>query len=258
MADFQRVVEFLRDIRQGPLQSVNDEITQLAADYAALCVQANERLRQCSTFLQQGLRSEAIHLADQSPNLLDLVASLDLPDQNAWLEFCQNNGLTAPPPLQLDRAAQLQTKRMRWHQPMEHLLSRHRLLALSRGVAGAEERLEVLRKIAQVDAENANWEKDIRIFERARLKELPAAFHGAVKRHDDVAIAELRQEIAEQMWSEPVPVELTTAVNEAFARVQRSGVEAELRKLVEPLRDAYAARSLHECPALVQRPGRTA
>ncbi len=250
MADFQRVVEFLRDIRQGPLQSVNDEITQLAADYAALCVQANERLRQCSTFLQQGLRSEAIHLADQSPNLLDLVASLDLPDQNAWLEFCLNNGLTAPPPLQLDRAAQL-NEAYAQDQPMEHLLSRHRLLALSR--APVRDRLEVLRKITQVDAANANWEKDIRIFERARLKELPAAFLAAVKTNDHEVIAALQQEITAQTWHDPVPPDLAAAVNDAYARVRRSGVEAELRNLIEPLRDAYAARSLQECQALVQR-----
>ena len=213
------------------------------------CEGQTSRLRQCSTFLQQGLRSEAIHLADQPPNLLDLVASLDLPDPNAWMEFCQNNGMVAPPPLQLDRAAQL-NEAYAQDQPMEHLLSQHRLLALSR--APVRERLDVLRKIAQADAGNANWEKDIHIFERARLKELPAEFHGAMKTHDSQKIAALQHEIAGP-WHEPVPVDLTAAVSEAFARVQRAGVEAELRKLIEPLRDAYAARSLQECQALVQR-----
>ncbi len=186
MSDFTRVVEFLRDIRQGPLQSVNDEMVQLAADYAQLCVQANERLRQCSTFLQQGLRTEAIHLAEESPNLLDFVAALDLPDQGAWAEFCQNNGMAIPPPLQLERAAQL-NEAYAQDQPLEHLMAHHRLLALGR--APIRERLETLRKIAEVDtAGSGAWEKDIRIFEKARLKELPAAFHRAVKcaghRHD--------------------------------------------------------------------------
>src|SRR3954466_97661 len=107
MADYQRVVELLRDIRSGPLQTVTDEIQQAAAEYARLCVEANERLRRCSTYLQQGLRTEAIHVAEESPNLLDLVASLDLPEPQMWAEFCANNGLAVPPPLQIDRAGQL-------------------------------------------------------------------------------------------------------------------------------------------------------
>ena len=80
-SDYQRVVEYLRDLRQGPLQSVTDEIATAAADYAALCTQANERLRKCSTFLQQGLRSEAIHLADESPNPEQLYAGTELGDR---------------------------------------------------------------------------------------------------------------------------------------------------------------------------------
>jgi hypothetical protein len=250
MADHQRVIEFLRDVRQGPLQAVTDEITQLAADYAGLCVQANERLRQCSTFLQQGLRSEAIHLAEAAPNLLDLVAALDLPDQAAWVEFCQNNGLAVPPPLQLDRAAQL-NEAYAQDQPLEHLLARHRLLALSR--APVRDRLDVMRKIAQLDAANGNWEKDIRLFERARLQELPAAFYSAVKNKDDRGITGLMEELSQQAWYEAVPADLTAAVGDAYGRVQRAAVEVELKKLVDPLRDAYAARSLPECQALVQR-----
>ena len=96
------------------------------------------------TFLGQGLRSEAIHMADEQPNLMDLVAALDLPDPDAWAEFCQQSDLPVPPPLQMDRAAQL-NEAYAQDQPMEHLLSRHRLLALSR--APIAQRLEVLRQM---------------------------------------------------------------------------------------------------------------
>jgi hypothetical protein len=254
MADHQRVIEFLRDVRQGAgsggLQTVNEEIAHMAGEYAALCVQANDRLRQCSGFLQQGLRTEAIHLAEQPPNLLDLISQLDLPDPQAWAEFCQNNGYPVPPALQLERAAQL-NEAYAQDQPLEHLLSRHRLLALSR--APVRQRLDAMRKIAEMDPGNANWEKDIRTFEQARLKELPATFYEAVKNQDHGAIASLMDELNRQAWLEEPPVELAKAVADAYGRVQRLSVEADLRKLVEPLREAFAARSLHECQALVQR-----
>jgi hypothetical protein len=250
MADFQRVVEFLRDLRQGSLQTVNEEITQAATEYAELCVQANERLRKCSSFLQQGLRTEALHLADESPNLLDLVAAIDLPDPQAWMDFCQNNNLPVPPPLQLDRAAQLNDAYAQ-DQPLEHLLTQHRLLALSRGPIG--ERLAILRKIASIDAGSTTWEKDIRVFEKARLKELPAEFYAAVKSRDDSAMRGLVEEIMQQPWFETVPADLSTAVADAFSRMQRAAVEVELTKMVEPLREAFAAQSFQECQALVQR-----
>ncbi len=248
MADFQRVVEFLRDLRQGQLQEVTEEIRQAATDYAALCVSANERLRKCSTFLAQGLRSEAIHLADETPNLLDLVAALDLPDPQVWQDFCQNNGLPVPPPLQLDRASQLNDA-YALDQPLEHLLGQHRLLALARGPV--RQRLALLRQIAGVDAANPSWERDIRVFEKARLKELPTAFYNAVKNRDGSGINSLMKEVNETQWLEPVPADLSTAVSDAFNRTQRAKVEAELRKLVEPLREAYTARSFHECQAMV-------
>ncbi len=253
MADYQRVIEFLRDVRQGGpggISSVTEEIAQMAGAYAEMCTRANERLRQCSAFLQQGLRSEAIHLADETPNLLDLVAQLDLPDPQAWADFCASNGLPVPPALQLERAAQLNDAYAQ-DQPLEHLLSRHRLLALSR--APLRQRLSVMREIAQVDAGTPYWEKDIRVFEQARLKELPASFHAAVKSRDERAIAHLMEEVNRQPWYELVPTDLAKGVADAFTRMQRSGAEAELKLLVEPLRDAFAARSLQECQALVQR-----
>ena len=254
MADYQRVIEFLRDVRQGAgsggLQTVTEEIGHMAAEYASLCVAANERLRKCSSFLQQGLRSEAIHLAEESPNLLDLVSQLDLPDPQAWAEFCQNNGFPVPPALQLERAAQL-NEAYAQDQPLEHLLARHRYLALSR--APVRERLDVMRKIAALDAGNANWEKDLRVFERARLKELPSSFYNAVKNHDHHAVAGLMEELNQQPWFEIPPADLMQAVTDAYGRMQRVDVEVDLRKLVEPLREAYVARSLQECQALVQR-----
>ena len=50
-----------------------------------------------------------------------------------------------------------------------------------------------------------------------------------------------------------MPVDLSSAVSDAYARMQRATVETQLRTLVEPLREAYAARSLKECQALAAR-----
>jgi hypothetical protein len=255
MADYQRVVEYLRDVRQnqnGLPQQVTDELTRAAEEYAALCTTANDRLRQCSTFLQQGLRSEAIHLAEQPPNLLDLVAALDLPDPDAWTEYCQNNGLAVPPALQMDRATQL-NEAYAQGAGLDDLLATHRRLALSR--APVRDRLAVVRQIAAADTSSngagGGWEKDVRLFEKARLKELPTAFHQAMREKDEARIHELMTEVHGSPWLEPVPADLAQAVSDADARFRRAAAEAELRPLVEPLREAFAAHDLPACRRLV-------
>jgi len=258
MADYQRVVEFLRDFRSAPVQQgsgeISEELRQAAAEYAELCAQANDRLRQCSTFLQQGLRSEAIHLADggggEAPNLLDLVAALDLPDAAQWVEFCQNNGLPVPVTLQMERAGQLDGAYSA-EQPLEHLLSRHRLLALSRGPV--RERLNVMRQLAAQDPAGANsfWEKDLRVFERARLRELPAAFYAAVKSRDFQTITALQTELSQYPWYEAIPDDLRQAVGTAYDRMHRSEVEGSIKEIINRLHDAFAARNQGDCAALM-------
>lgn len=56
MTDYQRTIEFLRDFRAAPGQRITDDVRRCASEYADLCAKANDRLRQCSLFLQQGLR----------------------------------------------------------------------------------------------------------------------------------------------------------------------------------------------------------
>ena len=180
MADYQRVVEFLRDIRTAPPGAPSEELRNFAAQYADLCHVANERLRRCSEFLQKALRSEAIHLAEETPNLLDLVAALDLPDPDIWADYCRVNDLPVPEALQMDRANQLQDAYAA-DQPVAALLDQHRLLALSR--APVAQRLAVLRQIAALDPAG-NWETEQRELERARIAELPNLFYNAVKNRD--------------------------------------------------------------------------
>jgi hypothetical protein len=249
MTDYQRVVEYLRDVRLQPNKQVTDDLRRFATEFAELCKQANDRLRQCSTFLSQGLRSEAIHLADESPNLLDMVAALDLPEPDAWVEYCQQHDLPVPEQLQMDRAAQLNDAYAQ-DQPLEHLLNRHRLLALSR--APIKERLDTLRQISAQDPSGTLWEKSIRTFEKARLREMPAEFLSSVKSKDSQAIRSLYTEI-NQSWLEPVPADLQNGVTEAFGRLQRQGVENSLRELVKPLRSAFAARAYGEAASLVEK-----
>ena len=250
MIDYQRIVEFLRDFRAVPGQSITDEVRRAATEYAQLCSQANERLRQCTVFLQQGLRSEAIHLANETPNLLELVAALDLPESAAWAEFCLHNDLPGAPPLQMDRAAQL-NEAYGQEEPLEGLLRRHRRLALAH--APIKDRLETMRQIRAIDASSNFWEKDIRDFEVARMRELRFAFAAALERHDAQAVTDLSAEILQSPWLEPVSNDLLNAAQGAEERLRLMATDANLRSLLATLRSAYAAREHGRCASLVHQ-----
>ncbi len=250
MSDYKGIVEFLRDVRMAPVTNVTDELRQYATDYAELCRQANDRLRQCSVLLQQGLRTEAIHLAEEPPTLLDLVSALDLPDAQAWAETCQQFDMPVPVPLQMDRAAQL-NEAYGQDEPLEKLLKRHRLLALRR--SPVKKRLEVLRQISAMDPAGAGWDKDIIVFERARLREIKGQFTAALKGRDKESIRTMVAELEQNPWIEPIPTDLQAAAASAGQEMQRVEVLGQVRQLMPALRQAFAAKSHKETSRLLDQ-----
>lgn len=244
--DYQATAAFLRDFRAAP-QQVTPEVRRHAAEFASLCEHVNDRLRQCTVFLQQGLRSEAIHLAEESPNLLDMVASLDLPDPQGWADFCQQNDLPIPAPLQIERAEQLNAAYAQ-DQPLEQLFNRHRRLALAR--APIRHRLQIMREIIALDTQSV-WEKDIRTFEQARLRELKSAFSAAAREQDRERMLSLSQEVTGTAWLEPVPEDLLAAASQTEDHVKMLQLNAELEAMLDKLRHAFGARSLTQTSSLL-------
>ena len=77
MSDHQRLVDDIRSFLHSSDQTLTDTVKELASSHVSACQEVNARLRRCADFLQQGLRSEAIHLAQADPVLLDDLAVLD-------------------------------------------------------------------------------------------------------------------------------------------------------------------------------------
>ena len=83
----------------------------------------------CQRLLQQGLRSEAIQLAEVQPRLLDAVASLDFPERGAWDELVQMYGLPEAGEVP-GRGAAFLNEAYAEEDPLQDLLRTHRRLAL--------------------------------------------------------------------------------------------------------------------------------
>ena len=98
MLDYQRIVEDLRNALYASSEGNPQGLQSAAQSYAAACEEVNQRLRQCSNLLRQGLRGEAIQLCELEPNLLDMTAMLDYEwesQQQCWLSRETAEGLRA-------------------------------------------------------------------------------------------------------------------------------------------------------------------
>lgn len=239
MPDLQRLIDEIRFRLQSQDWDLTDDVRGIAEEYASICREANVRLRRCGEFLKQGLRSEAVHLAEAEPRLLDLLATIDFPERADWDEMVAFYQLSRPDPLLFDVAEQL-NEAYSLQQPLERLLDRHRLLALQR--APLPQRLAVLRRIAEVDAGNAVWEEDVRMFEKARLADIDAAARGAAEQRDAAALTAIAAELTQPGWRErPAKAQverirrLSEDVNRSVARRELEQLEPELNRALGEL-----------------------
>jgi hypothetical protein len=239
--DYQTIVDELRSLLQAGDLTMSDALQKLAQAFTAACQEVNQRLRRCRDLLAQGLRSEAIHLAQAEPNVLDLVALLDIPELSEWEEVLAAYGLPATPKLDLKTAEALNAAYAE-ALPLEALLRQHRLLALGRAAVGS--RLNVLRRIATLDGENPIWGEDIPVFEKARHRELEEAARQAVQHNDLPRIAAVRKEIVESAWSVRPPASLVRFVENESERLRQLQAREQLKELETGLTEACAARDV--------------
>ena len=215
MADHHQIVDQIRAFVQSSDQTRNGVLESLASTYADACVEINQRMGRCHRLLQQGLRSEAIQLADSEPKVLDSLAALDFPERADWDELVQIYELAAAPKLAIEQA-QFLNEAYAQEDPLQDLLRMHRRLALQR--ASVKPRIAIMRKIAAQDANNSIWADDLRTFEKARFREVQSAAAVAVQNRNLAALSQLLAEIEQQTWVEPPPKALVQALRKADAQ----------------------------------------
>jgi hypothetical protein len=234
----QRLIDDIQSLLQSGDPLALDGIGTLAGEYAALCEQANQRLRVCGDLLRQGLRTEALQQADHDPKLVDLVALLDFPDAGNWRALLAAEGIVQPPALLLEVAGEI-NEAYAIEEPLVDLLRRHRWHALAR--SPLNKRIGVVRQIAAADPMNLVWIEDLQTFEQARHQQIEQETLHAVKTRDADLLDELEAELREKGWSAVPPPELIQSTAQARARVQAARAAEELEQLARQLNDACSA-----------------
>ena len=242
MARHHELVQRLTEIAQRPAISTDEEIKELAEEYAELCSAANKSLGEVRLLLAQGLRVEAVTRArDQDPDLLDLVMVLDFLYVRPWNELCRQKMVPLSPILALETAAAL-NEAYTAQQPLEGLLTQHRLLALAK--ASLRDRLLVLRQISDKDPNNDAWTRDIAALEKSRVRELDSDVEAAGAKNDLTEIANLHREINNTQWQISVPEHVQAKVSTLHRALRRLSLLAGFEVLVNNLDIAHQGNDL--------------
>jgi len=241
MADYHQIVEQIRGFLQASDQTRNERLEGLASAYSEACVEVNQRLSRCQRLLQQGLRSEAIQLAESEPRLLDAVVALDFAERPEWDELVGIYSLAAAPKLVVEAKGALSGAYAE-AEPLQDLLRNHRRLATQRALLRT--RIAVMRKLMALDARNPIWADDLKTFEKARLKQIQVEATEAVRLHDGAHVARLLSEIQDASWLEPPPKGLLQGLTKADAQFRGEQTRTAITDIEARLSDALTSNDL--------------
>lgn len=234
--EIQQLVEEIQQAMTTPEDLPEEELIDLAARHDEFVQQVGGRLRSVEELLDKGRREEAIALAEQNPNLNDLVTALDFPEFDAWNDYLLQFGIQAVHELPVDIASDLNDA-YSVSVPLERLLQRYRTQSLAR--APIPERIETLRQLAVEDTSNTRWGQDVLKFETHRVGELKKELQTAVKERDLNRVADLDRELSGQ-WQVKIPAGLKKNAREAHVHLRKRDARNELEPLCHQLSDAYA------------------
>ncbi len=250
MLDYQRIVDDVRNSLFVQGMEDADYLRAIVADFAVACEEVNERLQQCEALLRRGLRSEALHVCEIEPNLLDAVASLDFPERQQWEQFIGQFGLVPPLPVNVETAEAL-SEAYATEQPMAKLLRNHRLLALARGPLS--DRIGILRRLADADPANSIWTEDVDAFERVRLEQIRGEAIAAGSSNDLATLRRLHQEVYDPSWRNPPAGHVVETVTTVHNRLLHAHVRLQVEATEHALNDAFSAFDVDRGRELRQR-----
>lgn len=213
------------------------ELTNLHGEYVAACREVNERLVRCEERMAAGRRSEAIHLADADPPVLEVVAALDFDQRADWADVALMYDLEAAELIRVDIAEQLEDEYL-VNDSLDELMVEHRLLALKRAPLGR--RLKVLRKINEEDPQ-PHWDEDIRVWETRRLSEIEDEARTAYQSGNASLLKSLKQEMSSQTWIVPASASVAKKVHQAAKITGSAAARDKLEAMVERIAEAHAA-----------------
>ena len=186
------VHKLIRQIRDAlSKQDQNAPLESLAADYARLCHEANQRLDSCTAMLEKGSEYQALQLAETEPALLDLIATLSFAEAPEWAAFCVENQLAVAAKCDPKAVQALDGLYARGINANHPLYKDYRAAVTSRDDGKA---IQIIRSIVRLNPDDANGKSELARLEnklfQLRLQALRTALAG---QDENATLAELSE-----------------------------------------------------------------
>ena len=253
MAEISEIHELLESVRVTLASSMNpnrEELERLHSELDAEIRSANKRLRECDALLAEGHRSEAIQLAEQEPNLLELVSVLDFPELPEWNDFVAELGLTVTPELQIDIATEINGAYSE-DEPLDRLMKKIRVLSLAR--APLRQRIDLLRKIAKRDPGTAYWADDVRSYEEVRIRQIADEAREAISTSNVASVRSLAEEIHKKPWSVKRDKRVVERIDKAMTEIKQLDALKKLQQLTQELKEATESGRVEKARTLEEK-----
>ena len=239
MHEERPVVAQLKNFLVSQPEDVPEELAALADDYASLCHRLNERLKRCEEHLRNGMRAEALHLAEQDPPVLEVAAVLEFHGVEAWHEFCHRSNHSGVPPTIAIETVDWLNKAYVQEQPVAELVAQYRRLTLSG--ASLPQKISTLRDLVERDVENAkHWRSDLDQFECTRLRELASQLQHAARSNDLTQLQALQAELQYPEWLTKPDPRLLEKVERELHRVRVLMASHRGKQIAKQAWDAYS------------------
>jgi hypothetical protein len=212
--------------------------------------EVNERLAAAHQLIVAGRRAEAIEIAETPPHVIDEIAIWDSQLIRDWEYWSSQFGLPRLTRLRGDLASLLHGAYTTEHQ-LEHLLGRHRLLAIGR--ANLRQRIAVLSQLATADPSNPQWNRALVECQRRRLDQLAERTTQGHKHDDLQCLQQIAEELRQTRWLTPVSNAQLETVQRQITRLRGRQSTIEAIALAEHLQDAFASKDKTRLLPLIER-----
>ncbi len=234
----ERLVSQIRDFVRAENPEPTPEVEDLAEQYAELCEVVNERLIKCGDFLDKGMRSEAVHEMQVPPPLLEQVDVLNFREVTKWRNLCEDMGMRVFTPVRVDIVDRLRSEATT-EEALAPFLNEYRRLVHH---GSRDDRIRILRRIREHDADNPVWFENLAPLEEAQLEELIPQVRQALENEDLPALAKLRDELEHPQRACPAPEELLRQVNSVLRSSELREARAKADELTDDIEEAYDNR----------------
>ncbi|MFW5997028.1 MAG: hypothetical protein ACOCQP_03340 [Lentisphaeria bacterium] len=249
MSQARYIITKIRDFVNNEQQDAVTSEHDLAEQFAELCRSFNERVYKVMELIEQGRRSEAVQEVMSSPSLLDLEELLNFPELKKWRNLCIDFGLATAPDLQLEGMEKIKEECAK-EEYLEPLLKKFRRLAHEKKT---DERIEVLRRIRQLDPENRVWQDNLAPLEKEQLKRLYRQVNEACENDDYERLEQLYEDLRDPRRVVQADDEVVRKIDGKLAEKRAEEAVNEGKEIWQNLKDAKQRDDMASCRELLEQ-----